>query len=287
MVAGRTYPAAAARTAVPSAGQASAAHAPNGSSVSTAHATPAAGSTHRNAPDWPKWPKVPGDASGGVQCGSLWSRSSKPRPQGLGDLPTEPGQHAVEVGELRRWSPPRAPPARGRGPVRAARRRTGGGRRASTGPPLAGEPVTHRVGHPERQQHRLCDVVREGHAGPLGDELGRGPRRRGCRRSGAVPAAAIGSSPSNGRPGRVAEEEPHGRPGWPGRLVEGDDLLLAPPPAPRSPSAAWSPTPAGTSYAAVARASRSPVGSPPSTGAGAHRASVSSPSRPSELNRTR
>src|SRR5699024_10624829 len=44
----------------------------------------AAGSTQRKEPDWPKWPKVSGEEAAPVQCGSLWSRISNPRPQSLG-----------------------------------------------------------------------------------------------------------------------------------------------------------------------------------------------------------
>src|SRR5690625_3191823 len=43
----------------------------------------ASGSTHTKLPDWPKWPKVPGEACSDVQCGDLSLRISSPRPQSL------------------------------------------------------------------------------------------------------------------------------------------------------------------------------------------------------------
>lgn len=64
--------------------QTSAAHGPKARSVSATQAAPAAGSIHRNVPDWPKWPKVAGEDESPVQCGDLESRISKPRPQSLG-----------------------------------------------------------------------------------------------------------------------------------------------------------------------------------------------------------
>src|SRR5699024_1681273 len=39
------------------------------------------GSTHRKLPARPKWPNVPGEASGAVQWGDLWPRISRPSPQ--------------------------------------------------------------------------------------------------------------------------------------------------------------------------------------------------------------
>lgn len=65
-------------------GHASTAHGPNARSVSATQAAPAAGSSQRNVPDCPKWPKVRGEDEEPVQCGDLESRISKPRPQSLG-----------------------------------------------------------------------------------------------------------------------------------------------------------------------------------------------------------
>lgn len=73
-----------ARTASVKGVQTSAAHGPNARSVSATQAAPAAGSIHRNVPDWPKWPKVAGEDERPVQCGDLESRISKPSPQSLG-----------------------------------------------------------------------------------------------------------------------------------------------------------------------------------------------------------
>lgn len=47
--------------------QTSAAHGPKARSVSATQAAPAAGSIHRNVPDWPKWPKVAGEEELPVQ----------------------------------------------------------------------------------------------------------------------------------------------------------------------------------------------------------------------------
>jgi hypothetical protein len=60
------------------------AQSPNSRSVRTTHANRASGSTHRNVPDPPKWPKVRGEPSGAVQWGDLSPLSSNPSPQGLG-----------------------------------------------------------------------------------------------------------------------------------------------------------------------------------------------------------
>ena len=60
------------------------AHVPKGRSLSRAHPMPASGSTQRNEPDWPKWPKVDGERASPVQWGDLASLSSKPSPQSLG-----------------------------------------------------------------------------------------------------------------------------------------------------------------------------------------------------------
>ena len=65
-------------------GHASTAQGPKSRSVSTTHAAPASGSTHRNVPDWPKCPKVFGELFAPVQCGDFPSRISKPSPQSFG-----------------------------------------------------------------------------------------------------------------------------------------------------------------------------------------------------------
>src|SRR5699024_7225184 len=57
---------------------------PKGCSPRKTAVREATGSTHRKEPDWPKWPKVSGEEALPVQCGSLWSRISKPSPQSLG-----------------------------------------------------------------------------------------------------------------------------------------------------------------------------------------------------------
>ncbi|MFD0330712.1 pirin family protein [Streptacidiphilus monticola] len=51
--------------------QRSAAQGPKSRSVRTTHAAPAAGSTHRKVPLWPKWPNVPGLLEVPVQWGDL------------------------------------------------------------------------------------------------------------------------------------------------------------------------------------------------------------------------
>src|SRR5439155_15021807 len=55
-------------------------------------AVPGPGSTQRNVPDCPKWPKVRGELFAPVQCGLLPSRSSKPRPQSFGFWLPKPGR---------------------------------------------------------------------------------------------------------------------------------------------------------------------------------------------------
>src|SRR5690606_26386793 len=72
-----------ASTAADRADHSGGAQSPNSRSVSTAHATPASGSTHRNVPDPPKCPKVRGEPSGAVQWGAFVPLSSKPSPHGL------------------------------------------------------------------------------------------------------------------------------------------------------------------------------------------------------------
>src|SRR5207302_8301894 len=81
------------------AGQASAAQGPKSRLVTQAQASPAPGSTHRNVPDRPKWPKVRGELRRPVQCGVFPSRSSKPRPQSLGRWRPKPGRTPSRPGK--------------------------------------------------------------------------------------------------------------------------------------------------------------------------------------------
>ncbi len=63
----KTGQASSASTASVNGGQTSVAQGPKARSVSATQAAPAAGSTHRNVPDWPKWPKVAGEEELPVQ----------------------------------------------------------------------------------------------------------------------------------------------------------------------------------------------------------------------------
>ena len=203
----------------------STAQSPNGWSPRPAHATPASGSTQRNAPDCPKCPNVRGDASGGVQCGALAPFSSNPRPHGFGRCRPKPGQHPVEVGEL--WGGRLGEQLRGEHRPGVEELAGEAEQVAQRGPGTVGGGAGDRGrDHPERLEDRLPHVVRERQVGALGDELRRAPRRQGSRRCAAVPGAATGSEPSNGRPGRVAQEEADGGARGTGRLVELEDLLL-------------------------------------------------------------
>ncbi len=60
---------------------------------------PATGSTHRNEPDWPKWPKVAGELAAPVQCGDLCPRISGPRPQSHGSWRPKPGRTPSRPGQ--------------------------------------------------------------------------------------------------------------------------------------------------------------------------------------------
>ena len=57
---------------------------PKGCSPRKAAVRPAAGSTQRKEPDWPKCPKVCGEEFAPVQWGSFCPRISNPSPQSLG-----------------------------------------------------------------------------------------------------------------------------------------------------------------------------------------------------------
>ena len=94
------YASASASTASLKRGHASVAQSPNSLSVSTPHASPASGSTQRNVPAAPKWPNVLAELRAPVQCGDLWSRSSKASPQSFGSMPAEARQHTREAREL-------------------------------------------------------------------------------------------------------------------------------------------------------------------------------------------
>src|SRR5207247_5184100 len=78
------YSSASASTASLKRGHALVAQSPNSLSVSTPHASPASRSTHRNVPAAPKCPNVLAELRAPVQCGDLWSRSSKVSPQSFG-----------------------------------------------------------------------------------------------------------------------------------------------------------------------------------------------------------
>ena len=58
----------------------------------------ATGSTQRNVPAAPKWPKVAGEQRVPVQCGTLWSRHSNPRPQSFGSSRPNPGRMPARPG---------------------------------------------------------------------------------------------------------------------------------------------------------------------------------------------
>ena len=135
-------------------------------------ATPASGSTQRNAPDCPKCPNVLGDASGGVQCGALVPFSSNPRPHGFGRWRPKPGQHPVEVGELRR---------------------------GGLGEQLRGE-------HPARVEELAGEAQQVAQRGPGAVGGGAGDRGRGHaeRLEDAPPAR----SPANATPARSATSAP-------------------------------------------------------------------------------
>jgi DNA-binding transcriptional regulator LsrR (DeoR family) len=77
-----------------------AAQGPNGSRPAATQPRPLSGSTQRKDPLWPKWPKVRGEASAAVQCGSFVPRSSKPRPQSLGSWRPKPGSTPDSPGKL-------------------------------------------------------------------------------------------------------------------------------------------------------------------------------------------
>ena len=106
---------------------------------------PPSGSTHRNAPDWPKCPKVRGRAPAGVQCGDLCPRSRSRGPTGWAPVGPKPGQHPGEVGQLRRRGLGERSPGRGPGPGRgssAAEPQQVGPRCCDA--PWAGEPCQRR-----------------------------------------------------------------------------------------------------------------------------------------------
>ena len=96
-------PSAPPRTAPTTAGGA---QSPNSQVGQARHRPAAPGSTHRNVPDPPKWPKVRGEPLGAVQCGILSALELEPESPG-GVVVAEPRHHSGEAGNRSLVASPR------------------------------------------------------------------------------------------------------------------------------------------------------------------------------------
>ena len=232
---------------------------------------PASGSTHRNEPDRPKWPKVRGELAVPVQCGRLSPRISTPRPQSHGSNRPKPGSTPARpanwtevasawVAALTRVGTASSRPSASRspsGPARARRRRpcaVGGSRTVS--PIHSGSSTAS------------AQVVGEGDARPLRHQVG--------QQSGSRRWSRYGWSPAGPGAGPARDPAPRRGPAGGGRSTPGARPARRGPAYPprRRPERpgrwpAWSPTPTERTRSAGPtdlRHCRRPASAGPTTG---------------------
>ena len=158
---------------------------------------PASGSTQRNVPLRPKWPKVARRVARARPVRRLGVAQLEAEPPVVRLLPAEAGQHADEARELHRASPRRA--SRARSAAGACSSRASASRSASVpSTPEPAEPSSTRRALPHARE-----VLGERHLGALARRARRRPRSRSSSRCAACPARAIGAPRSNGSPERA------------------------------------------------------------------------------------